>query len=553
MTRGARADATTASEEARRLPLRIALALFAVSLGVGLLLYGPALRGPFVSDDLHYVASNPYIQELSARNVIDILDPAGPVTILVVNWTPVHLLLHAAAWQAFGPDVGGHHVVNVVFHALASVLLVALLARSGLPLPAAMLGGALFLVHPANVEAVAWISQLKSSSALVLALLALLLWPRRPGLGGLALALGLLAKPAAAFALGMAACLDFVRSGRVRWRWIAVWAGVFTLYAAIEFGMRERAGTPDAVLHQTPLVLIRTIFSLAARYLVMAYTSWGLSTFHAPAPATSWGHPWWLASLPLVAVLAIRFVSSLRARREEAAWWLAAAISFVPVSQLFPFLYPMADRYLYFILPGLIGGTLLAVHAAIERVAGADARRARQLAGAGLALGAGLTLFFATRSLERAAIWSAPARILADAAAQYPDGVPAHLVRARRAVQRQDPETAVAELRGATERGYNRLEQLLGDPTLAPLHGDARFRALTQEIAASWIERLAALPHPTQLELWNLAYAHTVRGEEAPAREALERALALGGPVDARVRAELRRMRGPRAAGDPER
>lgn len=351
----------------------------------------------------------------------------------------------------------------------------------------------------------------------------------------------------------MAACLDFVRSGRVRWRWVAVWAFVFALYAAIELGMRERAGTPDAVLHQTPFVLIRTIGSLAARYLVMAYTSWGLSTFHAPAPVTSWAHPWWLASLPLLGVLGFRLASSFRARREEAAWWLAAAISFVPVSQVFPFLYPMADRYLYFLLPGLIGGTLLAIHAGIEHVAGSDARRARQLAGIGLALGAGLAVLFAARSFERAKIWSAPARILADAAAHYPDGVPAHLVRARRAVQRQDLETAVDELRGAYERGYNRLEQLLGDPSLAPLRDTPRFRALTREIAASWIERLAALPDPTQLELWNLAYAHSVRGEEAEARDVLERALALGGPVDARIRAELRQIRGARKTDEPER
>jgi len=160
------------------------VALLTAALGVSLFLYGPALQGPFVSDDLHYVAGNPYVQELSARHVIEILDPFGPATILVVNWTPVHLLLHAAAWSLFGPDVGGHHVLNVVIHAIASVLLTVLLARSGLPLPAATLGGALFLVHPANVEAVAWISQLKTSSAMLLALLALLLWPRRPGLGG---------------------------------------------------------------------------------------------------------------------------------------------------------------------------------------------------------------------------------------------------------------------------------------------------------------------------------------------------------------------------------
>ena len=92
--------------------------------------------------------------------------------------------------------VGGNP--HVLLHALASVLLVLLLRRSGVSDAAALLGGAFFLVHPANVEAVAWISQLKTSSALVLTLLALLALERRPALSSFAFGLGLLAKPIAA-------------------------------------------------------------------------------------------------------------------------------------------------------------------------------------------------------------------------------------------------------------------------------------------------------------------------------------------------------------------
>ena len=47
-------------------------------------------------------------------------------------------------------------------------------------------------------------------------------------------------------------------------------------------------------------------------------------------------------------------------RREEGAWWLCAAVGFAPVSQFFPFEFPIGDRYLYFILPGLFGGVTLA-------------------------------------------------------------------------------------------------------------------------------------------------------------------------------------------------
>ena len=45
------------------------LALFCVAcVGLVLSLYRPALHGPFVSDDIHYVAQNQRVHELSLDN-----------------------------------------------------------------------------------------------------------------------------------------------------------------------------------------------------------------------------------------------------------------------------------------------------------------------------------------------------------------------------------------------------------------------------------------------------------------------------------------------------
>ena len=83
-----------------------------------------------------------------------------------------------------------------------------------------------------------------------------------------------------------------------------------------------------------------------------------MSAFAEPPPVQSWLDPWWLAALPLGIGVGWRAIWAVSRRREEGAWWVAAAASFAPVSQLFPFLIPVADRYLYFILPGLIGGAI---------------------------------------------------------------------------------------------------------------------------------------------------------------------------------------------------
>ncbi len=75
--------------------------------------------------------------------------------------TPV---LHGAFWfehQLWGDSVLGYHLTNVLLHAGAACLLVMIVRR--LELPAAWLAGLVFALHPVCVEAVAWISEQKST------------------------------------------------------------------------------------------------------------------------------------------------------------------------------------------------------------------------------------------------------------------------------------------------------------------------------------------------------------------------------------------------------
>jgi hypothetical protein len=509
---------------------------YAVYVGVLLIVYRQALDGPFLSDDVHYVATNPYVHELSLANVWTILQPWGAATVSVVNYAPLQLLLHSLAWQVFGPEVTGHHVLNLLCHAAGSLLLLPLLVSSGVPRAGAALASVFFLLHPANVEAVAWISQLKTNAALPLCLAAVLAHPARPGWGFTLFALALLFKPNAAVALPLAFWLEWARRGRVRSGWLAAWLLVFAAFAVVELAAHQRSGAAEATLHATPLALVRTIAALAARYLVMGATSWGVSAFHEPEPAHAWTDAWWLVSLPLLALLGWRLLATLRARREEAGYWLAALVSFGPVSQVFPFLYPFADRYLYFILPGLLGGALLA---GVDLLARLSPRRRILVARSATGLALVACAAFALRSHERARIWSSPALVQADAAANYPSGVAASLQRAKRAAQANDADVAAAEIRRAIARGYNRFEQLLSDPGFASIRDADPFQAVVRETAQMWIDASAEWDDPTQIELHRVASAHAVRGEREQAVALLRRALARGGPIDAQIRAEI--------------
>ena len=81
--------------------------------------------------------------------------------VVSANWMPVTLLSHMLDCQLFGMDSGMHHLVNVLFHMLAALLLFAFLRRAtGARWPSAFVAF-MFALHPLHVESVAWIAERK--------------------------------------------------------------------------------------------------------------------------------------------------------------------------------------------------------------------------------------------------------------------------------------------------------------------------------------------------------------------------------------------------------
>ena len=59
-----------------------------------------------------------------------------------------------------GDSFTGYHLTNIFLHALSSFLIFIILRR--LSVPGALLAGAVFALHPIQVESVAWMTELKN-------------------------------------------------------------------------------------------------------------------------------------------------------------------------------------------------------------------------------------------------------------------------------------------------------------------------------------------------------------------------------------------------------
>ena len=149
------------------------LAVFGQTAGFGFVGY----------DDRQNVYENPVVQQgLSLKAVGWAFTHAQGG-----NWIPLTTLSHILDCQLFGLRAGGHHLVNVLFHAATAVLLFLVLRQMTGSLWRSAFVAALFAVHPLRAESVAWVSERKdvlSGLFFMLAIGAYVRWVRQTSRAG---------------------------------------------------------------------------------------------------------------------------------------------------------------------------------------------------------------------------------------------------------------------------------------------------------------------------------------------------------------------------------
>jgi tetratricopeptide (TPR) repeat protein len=123
-------------------------------------LYYPITRNGFVDfDDEEYIVGNPHITSgLTWTNAVWAFKSGE-----AANWHPLTWMSHMADCDLFQLNPGGHHLTNLLFHVVNTLLLFLLLNKMTGAVWRSAFVAAFFAWHPLHVESVAWASERKDT------------------------------------------------------------------------------------------------------------------------------------------------------------------------------------------------------------------------------------------------------------------------------------------------------------------------------------------------------------------------------------------------------
>lgn len=414
--------------------------------------YGQSLGHEFLTDwdDNLYVTANDAVRGFTYAHL-----KAAFSTFYAGNYAPAQIISYMLDYSLWGMRAAGFILTNILLHILNGILYYTLLIRTTGRKAWAFLAATIFLLHPIQVESVAWISQRKNLLAMFFFLVSFLLYiayrDSGPGnrdampetqnskpkihnsrfiyLGSIAtFVLALLAKAVAIILPAVLLLHDFCHDGKAACRkhlvdkipYIA--ACVIILLVTLKSQTPELGGGKVGYHGGSPLATFLTMLPVFVRYLRILFWPSNLSAVYAPPVKTGIDGIIILSAL-LLAALCVGGIYLYRRRSDLFFWGALFFIGLLPVSQIVPLVTLMNDRYLYF---PMVGGAAFVVGVA---VAGFDALagRSRKIAVTFVCL---LLLSLPALSFKRVQVWQNSLTLWTDAVEKDPSNTLACLALA---------------------------------------------------------------------------------------------------------------------------
>jgi len=404
------------------------LMVFSIIL-VGSLIYSGclALGILYDFDDLLYIFQNPFTDGINWSNI-----KGAFTTPFVGNYAPLHILSYALEYIFWPDNPQWYHLTNVLLHLLNAVLLfffIRLLTKKN---TVGLFTALIFLLHPGQVESVAWLSERKNLLSATFFLLSFLFYFRfsppcheMQEKGGaqthraayiLSLLFFLMALLTKCSVVIMPLLLviyhRYFRTGRfsLQQGFALIPFFLLSFLSALVTLKTQSTALLGLFEHSLPAHLYMMLFILG-KYLRLLFLPVNLS-FQYDIPLLSGG---WNPSMAAPILLLILFVCLsgiiLKKNSRSIFWVLWFLICLLPVSQIVPIVTYMNDRYLY--LP-LIGIAALAA-IGIEKIYGASRRNTAVFLVMLIVL-----CFLSVLTAQRIRVWVSPRSLWEDAQRKAP-------------------------------------------------------------------------------------------------------------------------------------
>lgn len=491
------------------------------------LVYGRVMGYGFQThwDDNVYILNNPSVHGFSWDNIRSAFNFSENKA-KIHQYNPISLLSFMLDYTLWKANPAGYHFTNIVLHCLNGVLVYRLMLRLQGERLVAVITSALFLLHPVQVESVAWISERKGLLSMLFLLVSWEFYCRFSdgGRGRVAsyvvslsaFVVSLMAKTAGVILPVALVLYDICfRNRRLKDSLLdkLPFVAASAFFSLIEvFSEKSLDATAMSGYHGgSPLATFYTMLTVFVRYLKLLVWPTGLNIEHQPTIFRSPELPV-IGAAVLLGLIAVGGWLLYKKDRRLGFWVMFFWLCLLPVSQIVPLIQMMYEHYLY--VP------IIAVGGLIGHGAGRLRDRGAGFAAGMYALLAVWVVVLSIMSYQRSAVWKDTVTLFSDAAEKSPN-----------APRVWETLGEVHRYLGNVEESRKSLEKALtlrpgGTDALWAL-GELHTESGNHEEGQKYLKRLFEI-NPKYVMGWaTLGNNHVAKKEYATARLMYQRALEL--------------------------